>query len=96
MKQVQLIFSNNVILEDARSMKLDYSLTEKVSETNDKTPYYGVMITRYLDNTIETDEVTGLSTSRESAMSIIKKLYQFEVTPISIAEIVDELITQEV
>jgi hypothetical protein len=96
MKQMQLIFSNNVILEDTRSMKLDYSLTEKVLEADDKIPYYGVKITRHLDNTIESDEVTGISTSRETAMSIIKKLYQFEVTPISMVEIVDELITQEV
>ena len=93
MKQVQLLFSSKVTLEDARSMKLDYSLTKKVSETDQKTPYYGAKITKYLGDTIESDEVCGISASKDIAISIIQTLYRYEVTPISLAEIVDELIT---
>lgn len=94
MKQLQLLFSNEVTLEDARVMKLDYSLTEKVSEEEPSAPYYGVKITKHLDNLSESDEVCGLSTSKETVVSIIKKLCQFEVTPISMVEILDELVTQ--
>ncbi|MDF2512887.1 MAG: hypothetical protein K0S04_2753 [Herbinix sp.] len=94
MKQLQLLFSNEVLLEDARVMKLDYSLTERVSETNQDAPFYGVRITKRLDESVEADEITGISTSRDVVVSIIKKLCQHEVTPISMVEIVDELVTQ--
>lgn len=91
----KLLFSNEVMLEDERVMKLDYCLTEGNSETN-QTPYYGVSITKNVDALSESDEITGISTSREEVIAIIKKLYRFEVTPISMVEIVDELVTQGV
>lgn len=93
MKQVQLLFSNRVTLEDTRSMQLDYCLLENVSEENKMAPFYGIKISKYLGDTVETDEVAGISTSRDSVESILRKLYQFEVTPISMVEIVDELVT---
>ena len=94
MKQVQLLFCNRVMLEDTRSMQLDYCLTERVSEEDKMTPLYGIKISKYLEDTVETDEVAGISTSRDSVVRILKKLFQFEVTPISMVEIVDELITR--
>ncbi|MDF2538327.1 MAG: hypothetical protein K0S76_1348 [Herbinix sp.] len=93
MKQVYLLFSNEVKLEDERSMKLDYSLTERLSESEEKTPYYGIQIEKYLDDTVEKDEVTGISNSKDTVISIIKKLFQYEVTPVSMVEIVDDLVT---
>jgi hypothetical protein len=83
------------MLEDERVMKLNYSLTEKVSEM-DKTPFYGVKITKFLGDLVESDEISGVTASREDALSIIRKLCQFQVTPVSMVEIVDELVTQEV
>jgi hypothetical protein len=96
MKKLQLLFSNEVLLEDSRVMKLDYSLTERVSDTDDISPYYGVKITKHLDDITESDEISGISTSKDTVVSIIKKLCQFEVTPISMVEIVDDLVTQGV
>ncbi len=93
MKQVQLLFSSNVLLEDSRSMKLDYCLTEKVSESDHMTPYYGAKITKYLEGDVETEEICGISDSKEAVISMIKKLYLYEVTPISMTEIVDDLVT---
>lgn len=90
----ELLFSNEVVLEDERVMKLDYSLTEKHLDSDQKASYYGVVVTKKLDNVIESDEVTGISTSRDAVISMIKKLFQFEVTPISMIEILDELVTQ--
>ena len=95
MKQVQLLFSSKVLLEDARSMQLDYCLMESFSEADQGTPYYGVKISKYLGDTVEADEVPGISSSRDSVVSILEKLHRFEVTPISMIEIVDELVTQE-
>jgi hypothetical protein len=94
MKQVYLMYSNEVKLEDERRMKLDYSLTEKYAETDQNTPYYGIQVAKYLDDTVEKEEVTGISYSKDTVVAIIKKLLQFEVTPISMVEIVDELITE--
>jgi hypothetical protein len=90
----ELLFSNEVVLEDERVMKLDYSLTEKLLDSDQKAPYYGVEVTKKLDDVIESDEVTGISTSRDAVVCMIKKLFQFEVTPISMIEILDELVTQ--
>ncbi|MDD3173311.1 MAG: DUF6514 family protein [Herbinix sp.] len=96
MNKLQLLFSNEVMLEDERVMKLDYCLTEKISETEDKVSYFGIKVTKVLEDLRESDEVTGISTSREDVVSIIQKLCQFVVTPISMVEIVDELVTQGV
>jgi hypothetical protein len=74
-------------------MQLDYCLTESVSEEDKMTPFYGIKISKYLEDTVETDEVDGVSTSRDSVETILKKLFQFEVTPISMVEVVDELVT---
>ncbi len=94
MKQVQLLFCNRVTLEDTRSMQLDYCLTESISEEDKETPLYGIRISRYLGDSVESDEVAAISTSRDSVVRILKKLFQFEVTPISMVEIVDELVTR--
>lgn len=93
MKQKQLLFSNEVTLEDDRVMKLDYSLTEKRLENDQKLPFYGIQITKFLDSITESDEIGGISTSKEDVIAILERLYQYEVTPISMVEIVDELVT---
>lgn len=93
MKELQLLFSNEVLLEDERVMKLDYCLTEKVSEADQMDSNYGIRVTKHLDHIVESDEVSGVSNSRETVVSIIRKLCQFEVTPIAMVEIVDELVT---
>lgn len=93
MKQVYLLFSNEVKLEDERRMKLDYSLTEKYSELDQTTPYYGIQIAKFLDENVETEEVAGISYSKDTVVSMIKKLLHYEVTPISMVEIVDDLVT---
>ncbi len=95
MKQVQLLFSNRVTLEDMRSMQLDYCLTESVLAEDKMTPFYGIKVSKYLGDVVETDEVAGISTSRDIVEKILRKLFQFEVTPISMVEVVDELVTKE-
>jgi hypothetical protein len=94
MKQLELLFSSEVVLEDERIMKLDYCLTERYLEENSKTPYYGVRVAKHLEDMTEVEEVAGISESRDFVKSILKKLCLFEVTPISTVEIVDELVTQ--
>lgn len=92
MRKLELLFSNEVTLEDQRKMKLDYSLTESCAGESAES-YYGIQIRKYLDDVTESDEVNGISYSRDTVISMIRKLFQYEVTPISMAEIIDELVT---
>lgn len=94
MKQLELLFSSEVRLEDERRMKLDYCLTAEYAHSGQPEPYYGIRITKRLGNLEEMEEVRGISYCKDSVISMIKKLFQHEVTPIHLVEIVDDLITQ--
>lgn len=94
MEEYQVLFSNEVVLEDERVMRLDYSLTQKLSQAEKGFPYYGARITKYLDERTEAEEICGISESRDAVISLIKKLCHFQVTPMAMVEIVDDLITQ--
>lgn len=93
MKKSELLFRNEVLLEDCRRMQLDYSITENYLDEESSEPYYGINITKYLGDIVEADEVDGISYSKDSVITIIRKLFQYEVTPISMVEIIDELVT---
>ncbi len=93
MKQVKLLFSSKVKLEDEREMALDYFLTEMISEADRVTPYFGVGIIKQSGAITETEEICGVSASKETAIGILEKLYRYQVTPMSLAEAVDELVT---
>jgi hypothetical protein len=95
MKQLHLLFSREVSLEDERKMKLDYSLTEECSKTESAKYYYGIRITKEIENMVETEEIGGISYSKDIVTAMLKKLYQYEVTPVSIVEIVDDMVTLE-
>lgn len=94
MKQLQVLFSNEVALEDDRKMRLDYCLTENYMQSEVEEPYYGIRITKYLDDLEESEEVFGISCSKETVLSMIKKIYINVVTPIHLVDIVDDLVTQ--
>lgn len=93
MKQLQVLFSNEVSLEDDRKMRLDYFLTEDVMQSEVEEPYYGIRITKYLDDLEESEEVSGISCSKETVLSMIKKFSVNVVTPIHLIDIVDDLVT---
>ena len=94
MKQLQVLFSNEVALEEDRKMRLDYFLTEGYLKSDVNEPYYGIRITKNLDNLEEFEEVSGISCSKEIVLSMIKKFSMNVVTPIHLVEIVDDLVTQ--
>ncbi|CRZ33398.1 hypothetical protein DFR55_11940 [Herbinix hemicellulosilytica] len=94
MKKMSLLFSNEVTLEDNRIMRLEYNITENRSSDTDE-PYYGILIAKYLDGSKEVEEIEGISYSRDKVEAIAKILHRNTVTPISMVEIVDDLITLE-
>lgn len=93
MEEMKLLYSDEVILEDDRIMKLEYNLMESFNEQME--PYYGIRITKYLEDATESEEIRGISDSRSKVISMIYKLFTNQVTPISMVEIVDDLITLE-
>lgn len=90
----QVLYRNEVMLDDDRVMKLEYGLIEKISDEDQKSHYYGISVTKQLEGNEETEKIDGVSLSKDIVISMIKKLCRFEVTPISMIEIVDELITE--
>ena len=94
MRKKELLFKNEVTLDDDRMMRLEYNLTENHMEDNDE-PYYGIQIIKYFDDNLEMDEVSGISYSKDKVKSVTKILFQHVVTPISMVEIIDDLITLE-
>ncbi|TAH68008.1 MAG: hypothetical protein EWM47_08545 [Anaerolineaceae bacterium] len=94
MRKLELLFQNEVTLEDDRMMRLEYKLTENHSTDNEE-PYYGIQIIKYLDDNLEMEEVKGVSYSKDKVKSMAKILFQHVVTPISMVEIIDDLITLE-
>lgn len=95
MKNKNLLFSNEVTLDDNRMMRLEYNLTENKSADTEGF-YYGIQIVRYLDGNTEVGEIRGISYARDKVEEIARILFKHTVTPISMAEIVDDLITLEV
>jgi len=92
MKKMDLLYSNEVTLDDNRTMRLEYNITESRSADNDE-PYYGIQITKYIDDSTETEEIQGISYSRDKVEEIAGILFRNIVTPISMVEIVDDIIT---
>lgn len=94
MKKENLYFRNEVLLLDGRKMRLDYSMTECQDEADRSKPYYGIKITKYLEGDTETDEVCGVSYSKNIVSDMLRKMYDNKVTPISLVEILDDMITE--
>ncbi|BCN30039.1 DUF6514 family protein [Anaeromicropila herbilytica] len=93
MKNKILVGSKTIELEDMRMMSLEYYLLEHVSEENKEKALYGVKITKKIDDYMESEEVDAISYSKEFVEQMIKQLMDNDVTPISMIEIIDEMIT---
>ncbi|NLJ97068.1 MAG: hypothetical protein GX321_07910 [Clostridiales bacterium] len=94
MEKVRSLYSNEVTLEDNRIMKLEYNMTENIVPDSNES-YYGIQIIKIIDNNLEREEIRGISYSKDKVEAITRILYQNVVTPISMVEIVDDLITLE-
>lgn len=91
---MKMLFSNEVTLDDNRRMRLEYNLTEN-RESDNTEPYFGIQIIKIVDDELEKEEIRGISYSKDKVELMTRILYQNVVTPISMIEIVDDLITLE-
>ena len=97
MKRIDLIGERNVTLEDQREMVLNYYLIEEPSKENgvmNSSKYlYGIKIEKQFGGIVESEEVEALSYSKEVVLQLISTLMECTVTPMTLIEVVDELIT---
>lgn len=94
MKRIDLIGERNVELEDQREMVLHYYLIEEPSKANGSMNYlYGIKIEKQFGGIVESEEVEALSYSKEVVLQLINTLMECTVTPMTLVEVVDELIT---
>lgn len=94
MKRIDLIGERNVELEDQREMVLNYYLIEEPSKANGDMNYlYGIKIEKQFGGIVESEEVEALSYSKEVVLQLINTLMECTVTPMTLVEVVDELIT---
>lgn len=94
MEKTKVLFKNEVTLDDDKKIQLEYNLTENRGLDNGE-PYYGIQIIKYGDENLEMEEIRGVSYSKDKVKTIIQILFHHVVTPISMVEIVDDLITLE-
>lgn len=94
MKRFDLIGERNVELEDQREMVLNYYLIEELSKANGDMNYlYGIKIEKQFGGIVESEEVEALLYSKEVVLQLINTLMECTVTPMTLVEVVDELIT---
>lgn len=93
MKHKILKGKKTITLEDNRTMDLEYYLLENSTDIGKDKALYGVKITKTIGDYIESEEVDAISYSKEFVEQMIQQLMDNDVTPISMIEIVDEMIT---
>lgn len=94
MKRIDLIGERNVELEDQREMVLNYYLIEEPSKANGDMNYlYGIKIEKQFGGIVESEEVEALSYLKEFVLQLIDTLMECTVTPMTLVEVVDDLIT---
>lgn len=86
--------TRQLITEDEHSFKLNYFLTQKQSEDLEAT-IYGVAVTKEASGIFEEEVVDDLSYLQQDAEEILITLANNLVTPLSLVEIVDELVTEK-
>ena len=86
---------------EQRKLYLEYFLTEvKIYETKKEPNVFGVKIINKVvkdnEETYEVDTVLKISYSKEFVLKIINKLISNSITPVCLAEIIDDMITNDV
>lgn len=94
MKELRLQKEQVLQLENNKGVKLEYYLTIEDSADEEWGSIYGIQVIKKDGDFVEEEATGGITYSKELALEILNKLFLFQVTPISVIEIVDELLTQ--
>lgn len=96
MSYVNLIGEKRVLVDDEKEMILGYYLIKepsKVVNDEDVNNLYGIRIQKQFGGIVESEEVQALSYSKEVVLQLIETLMEYTVTPMTLVEVVDDLIT---
>jgi hypothetical protein len=96
MKKLYLEGTKIMILENDKEVKLDYYLVEDCKERGQQVLLYGIKIVKHLENYLEMEYTDPISYSKDLVKGIVHKLWCNEVTPYSMLEIVDDLVSDYV
>ncbi|HHT98232.1 MAG TPA: hypothetical protein GXZ90_10120 [Clostridiales bacterium] len=92
-----ILLENSIeILERDKNEKNFYDLSQ-ASRLEEKVAgsYYGIEIEQESANRFDIDRIEGISYSKDEAIDIIYTLFEYDVTPISMVEIIDDIVTQK-
>lgn len=99
MIKTRKLYSKRIWLDERRNIKLKYYLLEGSKTLEDNNIPYGIGIEQEeeVDNTkiIEEDMIEGISYSKEEVKEMIHILFEYDVTPISMVEIIDDMISMK-
>jgi hypothetical protein len=93
MRQLYLAEKRRKKISMLRWMKIEYYLTEEKSETKSQVPVYGMSIVKKDGSCVEIENSGGVSHSSEVVKGMLHALAKGAITPISMIEVVDELVT---
>ncbi|MDO5294019.1 MAG: DUF6514 family protein [bacterium] len=93
MREQKLITTKVAGNDDNKKLMLEYYLTEKKSEETEEV-IYGISVTKQSDEGIESDVVDNISYKKEKVLDLLHILSENTVTPICLAEVLDDLITE--
>lgn len=92
MRVLSFMGKKRIELESGNWMELEYYLSEEDElETNET--HYGMSVVEMKDELTITESIRAVSQSKEVVADMLKDLITHTVTPISLVEIVDEMVT---
>lgn len=97
MERVDLIGEKLVTLENQSDMTLQYYMVEESTlegKASGESEYmYGIRVDKQYEGIVESEEVRALTYSKSLAHEFVRTLMLHTVTPITLVETVDDLMT---
>lgn len=92
MRVLSFMGKKRIELESGNWMELEYYLSEE-DELETSGTHYGMSVVEMKDELTITESIRAVSQSKEVVADMLKDLITHTVTPISLVEIVDEMVT---
>jgi len=93
MRQYQLRGKRFYEIDSERVMLLEYSMIQEDSDTGEV--IFGAAIRKIQGETVETEEISGISEDRQFVLTLIDLMLEHVVTPVSMVYVVDDYITEK-
>lgn len=93
MKNLYLESEQSLELETGGTANLSYYLLEKRGADKNDCTFYGIQIEKREGEKVEIETADGISSSREIVCQILHMMAQNKVTPMTMIEVVDDLVT---